>query len=267
MSDPGSGAEIRDVALLLDEEALPRWLAAAVERMVADADVSVVRLVINREPGGRGPRETAVRLAELREWAPVATALELRGPPEHAESVPVGEVDALADAERTYCVPQPRDGFGTELPAHAVDRLAETDLAVRAGFGILLGDALDAPTHGVLSFHHGDMTRYRGQPAGFWEWLHDEPEGGITVQRIAEELDAGEVVAYRDVDIADAPTWGEVRRRLYTQSEDMLARAVRNLRDPDVETASPDSFGDLYRLPKGKPVATYVAKTARAYLP
>lgn len=30
----------------------------------------------------------------------------------------------------------------------------------------------------------GDLGEYRGQPMGFWEYLHDEPTGGVTLQRI-----------------------------------------------------------------------------------
>ena len=42
-----------------------------------------------------------------------------------------------------------------------------------------------------LSFHHGDMRKYRGQPAGFWELFNNEKEMMITVQILSEKLDAG----------------------------------------------------------------------------
>lgn len=37
----------------------------------------------------------------------------------------------------------------------------------------------------MLSYHHGDMRRYRGQPPGFWELYNGEREIGVTVQRLA----------------------------------------------------------------------------------
>jgi len=169
--------------------------------------------------------------------------------------VPIRDIDGVADAEWVECEPETVDGWKNALPEDAVERVAETDVAVRFGFGFLVGDALTAPEMGVLSFHHGDFREYRGQPMGFWEYVHGRPEAGVTLQRINETLDGGEVVPLRRVDIADAPTWGAVRCRLFDASEEMLAEGARRLeRDEfEPETLSEAELGDLYTLPGGDP--------------
>lgn len=245
---------------------MPQWTASALQYIELETDATISTVVIDDTASeSRGASAVLSRLASLREWAPFAAATSLRSTPEYAASVPIEAVPALEGVTRTYCEPTATDGFGQELPPAGVAALASVDVAVRFGFGILVGDALDAPTHGVLSFHHGDLTEYRGQPAGFWEFVHDEPTAGITVQRLDEALDAGEIFAYDEVDVADADTWREVRRRLYTTSEPLLAEAVSAVLDGETPR-EPDELGDLYTLPRGWPVLEYARKTVRGYV-
>src|SRR5581483_3012175 len=68
------------------------------------------------------------------------------------------------------------------------------DVLIRCGSGILRGDILQAGRLGVVSFHHGDNKVNRGGPAGFWECYYEWPQTGFIIQRLTEELDAGEVL-------------------------------------------------------------------------
>jgi hypothetical protein len=232
--------------------------------MVAETDAEISLVIERASPEERSIGEYVRRLIDLREWGVIAAILELFPhdlPP--LERVPVRDIDGVGDAEWIRCEPTAVDGWKNALPESAVERMAGTDVAVRFGFGFLVGDALAAPEMGVLSFHHGSLREYRGQPMGFWEYVHGRDTAGITVQRINETLDGGEIVLDERVDVGDAPTWGAVRRRLYRASEDMLAEAVRNLNADGFEpkTLSEDELGDLYTLPKGRPVLTYLRRT------
>ena len=70
------------------------------------------------------------------------------------------------------------------------------DVLVRLGSGILRGDILNAAKHGILSFHHGDNTKYRGGPPGFWEVYNRDPSTGFVIQRLNNELDGGDVLSF-----------------------------------------------------------------------
>ncbi|WP_232701045.1 formyltransferase family protein [Halobacterium wangiae] len=257
------------VCLLAHSDSLPAWEAAAVQRMVEETDAEIGLVVADASDNERSTADAVRRLVELREWGVVAAAMELFGDDlEPLESVPIRAIDGVADAEWVDCVPESVDGWKNALPEHAVERMAETDVAVRFGFGFLVGDALSAPEMGVLSFHHGDFREYRGQPMGFWEYVHGRETAGVTLQRINETLDGGEVVYSKRVHIADAPTWSVVRCRLFDASQDMLAEGVRRLECEsfEPETLSEAELGDLYTLPRGHPVVTYLGKTARGVL-
>jgi len=70
----------------------------------------------------------------------------------------------------------------------------DLDLLIRCGSGILSGSILRASRLGIVSFHHGDNKVNRGGPAGFWECYFRWPRTGFIIQRLTEELDAGEVL-------------------------------------------------------------------------
>lgn len=253
------------VALLVRGEDVPAWQARAVERMLARTDAEVTHLLIHE--GSSGVDDISVNdvLNRAREnplWTPVGAALRLGGLPEYFQSRPLGSIEGLGDPEVVRCEPEPAPDFGNVLPEEGVEVLEGTDVAVRFAFGILKGDALEAPEHGVFSFHHGDLREYRGQPCGFWEFLNGEDTAGVTLQRLTETLDGGEIVAYEPVDIADARTWNEVRDRLFDASDDVLAEGIENAAS-GVEPHSPDELGDLYTLPEGEDVVKYVLKEGK----
>lgn len=253
------------VCLLTHGETLPAWAASAVRRMLAETDAELSLVVEDTSSQERTALEALRRVFDLGAWGVVAAALTVFADDLNAlEARPVRELPGADNADWIACEPVPVDGWKTRIPKPDVDRMAETDVAVRFGFGFLVGDALDAPSMGVLSFHHGDIRSYRGQPMGFWEYVHGEATAGVTLQRIDETLDGGEVVAERRVSIGDAPTWVEVRRRLLAASEPMLAAGIRCLvsHHSKPETVPADELGDLYTFPTGRPILTYLRKTA-----
>lgn len=259
MSDP-----LR-VALLVRGADVPAWQARTVEWMLARTDAEISHVVRNARSNGPRNRDLGHYLKRVREyplWTPVGAAFRVRGPPAHRTPQPVAGIEGLGDPETLTVEPDPAPDFGNVLPDHAVRTVGEADVAVRFGFGILKGDVLDAPEYGVLSFHHGDLREYRGMPSGFWEYLNGEDTAGVTLQRLSETLDGGEIAAYEPVDIADARTWNEVRRRLFDASDGMLAKGVENI-VRGVEPRSPEELGDLYSLPEGSDVLKYVFKEGK----
>jgi folate-dependent phosphoribosylglycinamide formyltransferase PurN len=147
------------------------------------------------------------------------------------------------------------------IPVHeTVDPYApETIAAIRShrpdvlvligGFGILQRPLLDLVEHGVLSYHHGDMRRYRGAPPALWELYNGERELTVTVQRLREALDAGEPIVEWVVPIRDGESVGSLRSRAFAGSEWMLLEALERIERPEFEPEPIDSFGPVYTLP------------------
>jgi folate-dependent phosphoribosylglycinamide formyltransferase PurN len=131
---------------------------------------------------------------------------------------------------------------------------ARPDLLLRTGFGIVREPVLSLAPLGTISYHHGDLRRYRGQPAAFWELYHGERAMGVTVQLLSEELDAGAIVCERRVAIYPDDTWRTLRERAHRQSADMAHEACLRLSDPDFEPVAlaAGELGPLYTAPNGR---------------
>jgi methionyl-tRNA formyltransferase len=67
-------------------------------------------------------------------------------------------------------------------------------LLLIGGFGIIKAPLLDLAPQGVLSYHHGDMREYRGQPPAFWELYNGEKPNRVTVQRLSPGIDCGQPI-------------------------------------------------------------------------
>jgi len=254
------------LCLLLPGPTVPEWQASALAHLLEHTEATVTAVGYNGLDTSRSPTETLRRVAELREWAVVSAIDEwVRADDVSGQRVPISTVcDITAVTTRTI-EPTVVDGWKQRLPAEPVEALAaEATLCIRFGFGFIVGPVLSAFEHGVLSYHHGDLREYRGQPMGFWEFVEGAETAGVTVQQLTDELDAGRVAARTTVPIADCRTWGAVKRRLYDASTDMLPEAVRAVRTG--ESHPPERLGDVYTLPRGKPVATFALKSVYGHL-
>lgn len=255
-----------NVCLLLEGRHVTEWQADALTHLFAANDVELGSIVYNEREVDATIRETMERAVELREWAVVGILNRLLfGKEARGEHIPIDAVvDRSAATERSVN-PEIVDGWKQRIPESCVEQVAaEADIAIRFGFGFLVGPILSALDYGVLSYHHGDLREYRGQPMGFWEFVHGRPTAGITVQQLTETLDGGGIAASKTVPINDLRTWESIRRRLFAESEDMLLTAIRVLEAGTVE--KPESLGDLYSHPKGRPVATFAIKNTTGHL-
>lgn len=103
---------------------------------------------------------------------------------------------------------------------HAPDVLAEVralepDLGLGYGGPILRPELFRIPRHGTLGIHHGRLPEYRGKKTTFWEIWEGEPAAGVTIQRINEGLDTGEIVTQGTVPIGSRgyeSVWQDVQR-------------------------------------------------------
>ncbi len=82
---------------------------------------------------------------------------------------------------------------------------AEPDLGVVAGTYILRPSVFGIPKLGCINLHSGQAPKYRGAAPGFWELHNGETEVGITIHRVAADLDAGDVILQETFPLDPAP--------------------------------------------------------------
>ncbi|PIQ47515.1 MAG: hypothetical protein COW03_14815 [Cytophagales bacterium CG12_big_fil_rev_8_21_14_0_65_40_12] len=122
-------------------------------------------------------------------------------------------------------------------------------LVLLDAFGIIKEPWLSLTPNGILSYHGGDMRKYRGQPSGLWELYNGESEMGVTVQVLAKGLDKGLPVVEKTVSIDKKDRLLDVNQKVAKVSESMLYEALKRLSSPDFEPELINSFGKIYTLP------------------
>lgn len=238
------------VCLLIGDDEVQEWFVDALYEMLETTDTELELVVrVTDENKATSPDEGDVRSRLLaRLFEPGKKALSEYVVRDPQSFVHIDGIRGLDDSTIQPC-DSIKDGVRVRIPEDTIDRIDSTcDVIIHHGVGILTGRILEATTHGVIGFHHGDLRHYRGGPPGFWEFMHDYPEAGITVQRYTEELDAGEILVEKQLDISNIYSWEEIRRLQYSQSDDMLATAVRRLQDPEFDPVelSDDELGPAY---------------------
>ncbi|WP_080505614.1 formyltransferase family protein [Halorubrum saccharovorum] len=251
------------VAVLLNSESVNEWQRRALEVLFDDSDIQAEPslLVVDSDPRNRSRLDSVrTHLSELSLWKVIRSFHLIKnhvtGPPWYKKRTAIRDIDAFDGVKKITSRRLPREGLGIELSGEAVDHLEKTDIAIRFGFGIVMGDALTAPKYGMLSYHHGDLRQYRGRPAGFHEFARGERSVGVTVQRLNESLDGGDIAAFKEVDISDATSWPEVLSRLYGISDELLLSGVKNCVSGDLETDPKQ--GSLYTIPTNRETLLYL---------
>ncbi len=94
---------------------------------------------------------------------------------------------------------------------------------------IFKAELLGVPRLGCINIHSGRLPAYRGMMPSFWQMQRGEPAVTITVHRMAEQLDAGDLLAMQTLEIKERDTLDRVVKRSKEISARLLIRVLREL--------------------------------------
>jgi methionyl-tRNA formyltransferase len=142
---------------------------------------------------GRG---LEVKANPTKEWA-VAEGVPVRTP----EVFDAAEIETIA-------------GYGSEV-------------AIVVAYGKILPESLiSAFPKGVLNIHYSLLPKYRGASPVEAALLHGDVVTGVAIQRMVRELDAGDIVALKEVPIEATETTHELRGRLIVLGAELLGEVL-----------------------------------------
>lgn len=164
------------------------------KQLVADGHSMVQVFTQPDRPAGRGKKLTPT---------PIAIAAEEMGLP----------VQRTADINATPPTPLP--------PA---------DLLVVIAFGQKISPAVAAHSRlGSINLHASLLPKYRGAAPINWAILNGEKITGNSVIRLAERMDAGDVLGQSEVQIGASETAGELHDRLAIDGAGLMQRVIAEL--------------------------------------
>lgn len=246
---PQSAAAMK-LAVIVDKGRIARWQAEALKA----AGIERIGLLLDCGNTAPGPRRLAhaayyaLNLLAIRNPLSRTLAFEQTG-------IEVGERVSFAAIG---------DGAWQALPPHVLDKLAEhaPRAVVKFGMGLLRIPPPEVLPVPILSFHHGDPRRFRGRPAGFWEYLEDGERLGQVVQALSGRLDAGRVLAYGETGLY-RHSYRATMIEAYRHSALLLGPALRRVAAD--EGLSIEGTGRNYGLPGNLTVARFCLRMAAAW--
>ena len=159
-----------------------------------------------------------------------------RGRLPRAPAVKVAALELAAD-RAGLGLPYPSD-----LPVHQPYRVSrgegieqlrqlQPDLVVVAAFGeILSEEALTVPRLGAINIHASLLPRWRGAAPIQRAIMAGERVTGVSVQWMAREMDAGDLILQRQVEIGEEEDFGSLHDRLAAAAADAAVEAVELIR-------------------------------------
>ena len=150
------------------------------------------------------------------------------------------------------------------------------DAIVTAAYGRIFGERLLAlPRFGCLNLHPSLLPRYRGLSPVQRAILRGDPVTGVTLYRMVRDVDAGPVLAQRELAIGVRETAGELTMRLADLAADLLVDALPAIaagrlsaseQDPELASYAPRLERDDGRLDWRLP-AIQIERLVRALSP
>ena len=130
--------------------------------------------------------------------------------------------------ERGLTVYQPRtlrDGAVMEL----IERLTPEVIVVVAYGKILPKEMLAYPRYGCINVHGSLLPKYRGAAPIQWSVINGEAETGVTVMRMDEGIDTGDMLSAKAIPIGIDDTAESMFDKLSALGAEMLAQALEQL--------------------------------------
>ncbi|GAB4240341.1 MAG: methionyl-tRNA formyltransferase [Acidobacteriota bacterium] len=215
----------------------PQFAVPSLTKLLEDPEIDVVGVITQPDrPAGRGKRPTPppVKEVALAAGLPIFQPERIRGNPE----------------------------------ARRILEELQPDVAVVVAFGqILPVEFFEAPPHGTVNVHASLLPRYRGAAPVVHALLNGESKTGVTIMRIDEGMDTGDMLAWREVPIPPEMTAGELEALLAREGAALLIPTLHDYVAGRIRPVPQDPAQATYapRIKKEDAVIDWTRDAARVH--
>ncbi len=101
------------------------------------------------------------------------------------------------------------------------------DLVIVAAFGqILPKEIIHGPRQGCINIHPSLLPKYRGAAPINWALIRGEEKTGVTIMRMDEGVDSGDILLQEETPIRPEESFGELHDRLAKMGAELLLTAL-----------------------------------------
>jgi methionyl-tRNA formyltransferase len=150
------------------------------------------------------------------------------------------------------------------------------DLIVIVAYGkILPKEILNIPKLGTINVHASLLPKYRGAAPVQRALLNGEKFTGITVMKVTEELDAGDIIIQESIPIYETDNTATLTEKLFKLGAQLLVKAVSQIKNGKAKYIKQDekmvSFAPILKKENGvidwKKKAAEISDQIRAFNP
>lgn len=194
----------------------PEFAVASLERLIADGhDIAAVVTM----PDKRGGRNHKVIESDVKKSAV-------------AHNLPLLQPEKLRDPQ-----------FIETLKSF------NADLFVVIAFRMLPEMVWAMPPKGTFNLHASLLPRYRGAAPINWAIMNGDKTTGVTTFFLSHEIDTGDIIAQKEVDILTSDNIGTLYDTLMRLGAEMTSETVKAIESGSVETR-PQPEGEFLPAPK-----------------
>ena len=173
------------------------FAAAHLQSLIGSRHNVVACVTQPDRPKGRGMK---VVISEIKEWA-------------QTNKIPILQPNTLKE-----------DGLVAKLKEF------QSDVFVVIAYGRFLPpEILNIPSLGAINVHASLLPQYRGAAPINWAIINGEKETGLSIIKLIEEMDAGDILAQRKMPIADDDTSMTLRAKMIKEGPSLLKKTLDEL--------------------------------------
>jgi methionyl-tRNA formyltransferase len=134
----------------------------------------------------------------------------------------------------------------------------EPDVVVMASFDQIVGaETLEVPRRGWLNIHPSLLPRHRGPEPIYWTIVKGDRTAGISVHLTVPKIDAGPILAQRQIEVRPNDTSGTLCKRLVAEGLGALDDTLVRLSTGNANVAAPDLATGSYEPPVHQPAVEW----------
>jgi methionyl-tRNA formyltransferase len=180
---------------------------------------------------------------------------------------------ASLDSVKTYTLRQLMESYGLNVIERSDLNSAnfcqmigqyEADLFISVASPIIFKKELVVlPKRDCINIHNAPLPKYRGMLPNFWQLYHGETKAGITIHRIAEGIDTGDIVAQHFVSIEPEETLNDLIVKTKKMGAHFMADVIEDYRQGKVTYRKMTGEGSYFTFPKQSDVKIFKQRGRR----
>jgi len=122
-------------------------------------------------------------------------------------------------------------------------------------------DLLDVPAEGAVNVHSSLLPEYQGVSPSFWALLNGEEITGVSAHYMIEEIDAGDLIRQRTIEIHPSDSLHSLNERAAEIGAEVLLAALGDIATDSVNREEFDTDeGNFYPMPTRSDVKAFLER-------